>query len=209
MLYFYVESPKNAKAGILPSEYDESRLYRSLKQAKADGRGKVFVLDSRKIPATLSGDVQKIPKKALLNIGPYLKPKEIRAGGGILTHKGNSGIEILLIYRRGLWDIPKGKQDPGESIKKCAKREVKEELGISSVKVLDFLDTTTHGYRDGDIFAVKTTHWYHMKTDETRFVPQREEKINQVRWFPLSEAKRRLGHKTLIRLLGRVEHKLF
>ena len=89
-----------------------------------------------------------------------------------------------------------------------SRREVREELGISKVKVLEFLDTTTHGYRDGRKYVVKTSYWWHMSTEETEFIPQAAEKITDVRWFGLNKAKKVLGHETLIWLLNRVEHML-
>jgi len=208
MLFFYLESKKIVAQGLSPDVVDESRLHRSLGGAKADGRGKIFVVDGRKTPASLSGDVRKIPKKAILNNNPYRTPREMSAGGGVITKQGKKGLKILLIYRKGKWDIAKGKLDPGETIRECAKREVQEELGIKKVKVLDFLDTTTHGYVDGKYFTVKTTHWYHMKTSETEFVPQKSEKITRVKWYSIAKAKTILGHESLVRLLNRVEHKL-
>jgi hypothetical protein len=43
----------------------------------------------------------------------------IQAAGG-LVH--NPKKEILLIYRRQKWDLPKGKLDEGEDLEECAKR---------------------------------------------------------------------------------------
>lgn len=208
MLYFYVASPEAMKGGVDPDAFDESRLYRSLELAKGDGRGQIYVVDARLIPATLSGDVGGIPKAAILNRKPYRRPKQMTAGGGIVTRFGKKKLKVLLIYRKGLWDIPKGQQDKGESIRQCAEREVMEELGIDQVDVHSFLDTTTHGYPQKDRFIVKTTHWYHMTTNATTFVPQKSEKITRVKWFGLQKAKDILGHENLIRLLNRVEHKL-
>jgi 8-oxo-dGTP pyrophosphatase MutT (NUDIX family) len=45
------------------------------------------------------------------------------AGGMVLNTQG----DVLMIYRRGFWDLPKGKIDPGESTETCAIREVQEE----------------------------------------------------------------------------------
>jgi 8-oxo-dGTP pyrophosphatase MutT (NUDIX family) len=44
----------------------------------------------------------------------------------VLNEKG----ELLMIYRRGKWDLPKGKLDEGETIPQCALREVMEETGL-------------------------------------------------------------------------------
>lgn len=208
MLFFYVDSAERASSGVSQIEFDQNRLYRSLEHARKDARGKIFVVDGRKIPARLSGEVKRIPEKAFLNLDPYLKPKEVNAGGGIVTREGKKGLEILLIYRKNLWDLPKGKLDPGETIRKCAKREVREELGTKLVKILDFLDTTTHGYAEKGSYIVKTTHWYFMSTSATEFVPQKEERITRVKWVTLKKAKKILGHESLARLLARVEHQL-
>ena len=208
MLYFYVDSEEKALTGISRTEFDQSRLYRDLKQAKKDTRGVVFVVDGAKTPANLSGQVKSIPAKALLNTHPYRKPKGVTAGGGIVTKQGKKALKVLLIFRKKLWDLPKGKLDWGESIKSCAEREVKEELGIDQVTVLDLLDTTVHGYVERGLYMVKTTHWYHMKVSTNEFVPQAKEKITDVKWSSLSKAKAKLAHKTLSQLLTRVEHQI-
>ena len=208
MLYFYVDSEEKALTGISKVDFDESRLYRDLKLAKKDKRGIVFVVDGAQTPATLNGLVKKIPPKAILNGSPYRKPKEVSAGGGVVTKEGKNKLKVLLIYRKKLWDLPKGKLDKGETLKECAGREVREELGIDEVTVLDFLETTTHGYVNRGFFMVKTTHWYHMKVHTEQFHPQKKEQITAVKWFSVQKAVQMLGHETLIRLLNRVEHKL-
>lgn len=59
--------------------------------------------------------------------------------------------EVLIAQRRdtgmlgGLWEFPGGKQEPGESIRACIERELKEELGIT-VETGDFLITVNHAY---------------------------------------------------------------
>lgn len=208
MVYFYVALPEEMKGGVEPGAFEASRLHRSLDLAKADKRGQIYVVDARRIPATLSGDVTGIPKEAILNRKPYRKPKEMTAGGGILTKAGKKKLKVLLIYRKGRWDLPKGRLDKGETIEACARREVMEELGIEQVDVHSFLDTTIHGYPEKGRFIVKTTHWYHMTTEATSFIPQKEEKITKVRWKSVQKAKEILGHENLVRLLNRVEHKL-
>jgi 8-oxo-dGTP pyrophosphatase MutT (NUDIX family) len=54
------------------------------------------------------------------------------AGGLVLNERGN----LLMIFRRGKWDLPKGKRDAGESIETCAVREVEEETGLVGVQLL-------------------------------------------------------------------------
>src|SRR4051812_48020306 len=57
----------------------------------------------------------------------------IRAAGGLVV---NDGGEMLFIFRRGKWDLPKGKLEEGEDLEECAVREVEEETGLKNVKLL-------------------------------------------------------------------------
>lgn len=102
------------------------------------------------------------------------------AGGGLVT---NSKGELLLIFRRGFWDLPKGHQDFGETIEACALREVQEETGLSGVSIIQPLTITYHTYHHGSHIILKEAHWYLMKleADET-LVPQTEEDIEQIEW---------------------------
>ncbi|MDX1477727.1 MAG: NUDIX domain-containing protein, partial [Saprospiraceae bacterium] len=70
--------------------------------------------------------------------------KNIDAAGGIVENKQG---EILAIYRRKVWDLPKGKLDAGESFKQAAVREVLEETGLKSVKLGEFVISTYHTFR--------------------------------------------------------------
>ena len=106
----------------------------------------------------------------------------ITAAGGLVQ---NSNGEFLLMYRRGFWDLPKGKLDLGESIPDCAVREVREETGLQSLELGPFICTTTHPYFDlwlnKDV--VKHTHWFSMLSlANDTLVPQTEEDIEKLVW---------------------------
>ena len=157
--------------------------------------------------AILDLDGQKdffVPTSAIRNLKPYLEPFEIEAGGGIITRKHKGRLEVLLIHRRGVWDLPKGKLDTEETIAECALREVKEEVGTSNIHLVRALDLTVHGYPERKKFRIKTTHWYQMKTNATSFVPEKKEGIVKVRWFPWKTARKKLAYITLRELLVRV-----
>lgn len=55
---------------------------------------------------------------------------------------------LLLHYRSGHWDFPKGHIEKGESEKQALRREVLEETGINDLKVmLDFKKSVYYFYR--------------------------------------------------------------
>jgi len=105
----------------------------------------------------------------------------IVAGGGLV--KNNKG-EILVIFRRGKWDLPKGKAEQGESMEQTAIREVEEECGLEGIEIQNFLASTYHIYQATQGFILKKTDWYSMlysgKSDPK---PQLAEDITEVRWI--------------------------
>lgn len=104
----------------------------------------------------------------------------IEAAGGVVK---NAEGKILLIFRNGKWDLPKGKIDKGETPKKAAVREVEEETGISGLKIIRELEPSYHTYKIGEEIVLKKTHWYEMTSDDAKkLVPQEEEGITKVEW---------------------------
>lgn len=111
-----------------------------------------------------------------------MNKKKIVAAGGLVLNENN---EILFIYRRHYWDLPKGKLDEGETIEACAVREVQEETGLKKVEITSFLCKTYHEYFDKWINedVVKESWWYLMKSDSSEIlIPQTEEDIEKIIW---------------------------
>jgi len=105
----------------------------------------------------------------------------IDAGGGIVV---NEKQEVLMIYRRGKWDLPKGKRDDGEDITACALREVSEETGLQKLQLGDKICDTFHIYAQNKQNLLKRTSWYKMKASSSeQLVPQKEENILEARWI--------------------------
>ena len=112
---------------------------------------------------------------------------EVNAGGGLVT---NPRGEFLLIRRSGLWDLPKGHQEPGEAIEITALREVEEETGLKGLILGKFIRVTDHTYFRNDQWHLKHTWWYSMTCpDGQQTVPQTEEGITEIRWVEKSELK--------------------
>jgi 8-oxo-dGTP pyrophosphatase MutT (NUDIX family) len=104
----------------------------------------------------------------------------LEAAGGYVT---NATGQLLVFYRRGKWDLPKGKIDPGETPEQAAVREVQEETGLQHLTRGDLLTHTWHTYRDRhDDRILKKTWWYRMTTADTQVVPQTEEDIERIEW---------------------------
>ena len=112
----------------------------------------------------------------------------VKAAGGLIENEKN---ELLMIFRRGKWDLPKGKLDDGETLEQCAIREVKEETGLVKIKLLASLLTTFHTYHEGSKFILKESSWYKMKADSQQILqPQTDEGILEIKWVTLAGAKK-------------------
>lgn len=107
------------------------------------------------------------------------------AGGMVFNSKG----QLLMMMRRGKWDMPKGKLDEGESIEECAIREVMEETGLTQLKSLRKLQTTYHTYSYKGNIALKPSHWFLMEYSGNEIpVPQTEEDITEICWVDKKKA---------------------
>lgn len=109
------------------------------------------------------------------------KAEIVIAGGGIVLNENN---EVLLIHRKGKWDLPKGKIELNESIKAGAEREVEEETGVKIAEVADKPVVTYHAYKLKGKNCLKQTEWYEMTAQpgQHQLTPQADEGIDEVRW---------------------------
>ena len=104
----------------------------------------------------------------------------IQAAGGLVL---NEKKEILMIFRRGKWDLPKGKLDKGEKLEACAVREVEEETGLQQVKLISPFSITYHTYHEGARFILKESHWFNMQAKSNQeLIPQTSEDIHEIKW---------------------------
>ncbi|MDP3312172.1 NUDIX hydrolase [Lutibacter sp.] len=102
---------------------------------------------------------------------------EKAAGGKVFNAKN----EVLFIYRFNKWDLPKGKLKKGESIEKCALREVEEECGVTDLWIERELEITYHIFKRKDTIILKITHWFLMSTSFLgKLIPQLDEGIKEV-----------------------------
>ncbi len=111
----------------------------------------------------------------------------VRAGGGVVKKPKTN--EILCIYRKGYWDLPKGTMENKERKVFTAKREVEEECNVQ-VQCREKITTTYHvmPMHSGQ-HRLKQTTWFVMYAiDDHAMRPQTSEGIEEVRWMSMEEA---------------------
>jgi 8-oxo-dGTP pyrophosphatase MutT (NUDIX family) len=115
------------------------------------------------------------------------------AGGVVIADDG----KILMMLRRGFWDLPKGHREVGEDDPGCAVREVAEECGLdpAQLEIEGEVARTMHFYwcAPKARWEMKRTVWYRMSYsgDPSEVTPQTEEDITALEWFTPAEAERR------------------
>jgi 8-oxo-dGTP pyrophosphatase MutT (NUDIX family) len=116
--------------------------------------------------------------------------REISYGGVVVR-----GDEVMVIVPRGrrrVLGLPKGGADPGETPEQTAAREVREETGITAT-VRDRLGQVDYSYRRGGRRVDKTVHFF-LCVFEAGDTADHDHEVDDARWMPLREARRRLSY---------------
>ena len=112
----------------------------------------------------------------------------IESAGGLVCNRYH---HILLMFKRGKWDMPKGRVEAGQSREVAALREVQEEVGLqkSKLSIQGKLVSTWHTTSHQKTRYLKKTHWYLMQYDgdDDDTNPQVEEGIIECRWVHISD----------------------
>jgi 8-oxo-dGTP pyrophosphatase MutT (NUDIX family) len=121
--------------------------------------------------------------------------RQVSAGGVVVRDVGH-GPEVLLASRRTrkgelVWGLPKGLVEEGEDPGQTAVREVREETGFTG-KIREPLGEVSYWFVWGGDRIRKTVHFFLM--DDTGDPPgERDAEMEDVRWFPMDEAREVAG----------------
>jgi 8-oxo-dGTP pyrophosphatase MutT (NUDIX family) len=116
----------------------------------------------------------------------------MEAAGGLVR---NDKSDLLMIFRNGRWDLPKGKIEAGEEKDTAAIREVFEECGVAMLNLTDGPFVTYHVYPYHEHHVLKITYWYNMDcSDDAVPKPQQEEGITEAKWMNKDEVENALPH---------------
>ena len=117
-------------------------------------------------------------EEMLNHLGKYFKT--LNASGGLVV---NPWGDLLMIFRNGKWDLPKGLIEAGETPEVAAKREIAEETGIYGLSLLFPLAQTYHAYEMDGLWHLKKTYWFMFATESNQTpVSQQNEGIEKAIW---------------------------
>jgi len=97
----------------------------------------------------------------------------VSAGGIVVNPRG----KFLVVSQHGTsWSLPKGRVEEGEDFLAAARREVREESGVTRLRLVrplgsyDRFRLSAEGVEDPS--ELKTIHMFLFTTDETELAPQ-------------------------------------
>ncbi len=128
------------------------------------------------------------------------------SSGGVVYRRTDEGIEVVLASRRTrkgelAWGLAKGGIEDGESTEDAAIREVREETGFTA-EIEGSLGLTRYFYVWEETRIRKTVHFFLMRhtggdTDD------RDDEMEEIRWFPLERAMKRAAYRGEREILAR------
>lgn len=117
-------------------------------------------------------------------------------------------MEVVLVGRShaGIWALPKGTPQPGETIEQVAVREAQEETGLE-VRLITYIGSISYAFvRDQIRYHKQVRHFLLEAIGGDPALHDHE--YDLVEWFPLHEACRRLTYQNEVHILYQAEEML-
>ena len=125
------------------------------------------------------------------------------SAGGVVYKRGPGGVEMVICGRDsdGVWGLPKGTPDEGESLEETASREVSEETGLQ-VRIIDKLGVVQYWFSREGIRYHKWVHYYLMEATGGDTAAHDVE-YDRVEWRPVAGALKTLSFKNEAEMVAR------
>ncbi|MBI4032450.1 NUDIX domain-containing protein [Candidatus Berkelbacteria bacterium] len=134
---------------------------------------------------------------------------ERSAGGVVIRQDETEGIQVLVIKdSHGRWSFPKGRIEVGETAQAAAEREVNEEVGIETLRLIAPLGVSDFWFVDkweapGEKVH-KTIELFLFETSPgSHGMAQEEERIQRVHWVRPKELRGLVAYRTLKPIIER------
>lgn len=114
-------------------------------------------------------------------------------------------IEVVLVGRShsGIWALPKGTPESGETLEQVAVREVQEETGLK-VRLITYIGNITYSFVHDKIrYQKQVRHFLFEATGGDTSLHDAEYDV--VEWFSIPEALRRLTYQNEVNILSQAE----
>jgi 8-oxo-dGTP pyrophosphatase MutT (NUDIX family) len=129
---------------------------------------------------------------------PAVPTKREISAGGVVYRRNDDEVEIVLASRRTrrgelAWGLAKGGIEDEESMEDAAVREVREETGLLA-EIEASLGETRYFYVWENVRIRKTVHFFLMRHTGGD-IDDRDDEMEEIRWFPLERALKRAAYR--------------
>ncbi|HEY3210505.1 MAG TPA: NUDIX hydrolase [Actinomycetota bacterium] len=126
-----------------------------------------------------------------------MKTRSEHSAGGVVIRRRSGGIDVALAARRTrkgdlAWGLPKGLVEKGEAPEETAVREVQEETGLVA-EIVEPLGDISYWYVWEEERVRKKVTFFLMEAVGGD-VSVHDHEMEDVRWYPLEEARRRASY---------------
>ena len=129
---------------------------------------------------------------------------DISAGGVVVRCTPDAQLEVVICRRvsTGLWALPKGTPESGETREETALREVREETGLS-VAIIGDLGSVRYTFTAEGVLHDKRVYHYLMEPTGGS-VDDHDSEFDSVEWLPLEPATLvRMTYDTDVEILNK------
>jgi 8-oxo-dGTP pyrophosphatase MutT (NUDIX family) len=114
---------------------------------------------------------------------------------------GHPSVEVALVGRShsGIWTLPKGTPQAGETVEQVALREVQEETGLV-VRLISYIGSISYSFVRDQIRYQKQVRHFLLEAIGGD-ISLHDAEYDRVEWFPMAEACRRLTYQNEVNIL--------
>ncbi len=117
----------------------------------------------------------------------------------------HTSVEVVLVgrSRSGIWALPKGTPQSGETLEQVAVREVQEETGLE-VRLITYIGSISYSFiHDKVRFQKQVRHFLFEAIGGDTSLHDAE--YDRVEWFSIPEALRRVTYQNEVNILSQAE----
>lgn len=135
-------------------------------------------------------------EKRDLEISP--EPKEICAGGVVFCRENNQLQMVVILDAYGKWTFPKGHVEDQEKIEETAIREIREETGLTDLKIIKKIGETDYQVHQPKVKPfIKRVHFFLIETKKQPLAIKSTDEIKAAKWLTVEEVQKTLDYENV------------
>jgi len=121
--------------------------------------------------------------------------REFSSGGVIIKGSGSSELVLLIKDSYGRWTWPKGHVEKAETPLEAAIREIGEEVGLKSIRLIDEIARINYYYKRQGKLMYKTVYLFLFEAIGPQKLKVQRSEIEDAHWFHPGEALEKIEYK--------------